>query len=349
MRDKSLVINIDNSDPANYPNGRIKDDPGNSTGTPVNEYVYGDIHENVAKLLRLYGINYNNIPDNETNGYQLVEAIKALASKNDYVIDLNVQDNVVRVNLKLNYVVENEFFIVKSTFNYDALQTTIRGVDNATSSFTTSGFKVGDYVRLIKLNTGWVAVRLVDAENILNVASDKGLLTAASEVEDLEGTIDNKATTPKSQKATFTNRVNGTESANYLANSERNGIYPKEHFDIVANIAAPKVRNVGTISGIDVGGGSIGMSYSVTGDIVSATLSANPGNSSIIDVTVSNTMTDTSYYVEIYTESLGDINQDIIILTPVFRTTTATTFKIGINEPGARAQNLRLHLRVVKL
>ena len=43
MRNKSNLANIVID--ANYPYGRIKDNTGAGDGTPVNEFVYGDIHQ----------------------------------------------------------------------------------------------------------------------------------------------------------------------------------------------------------------------------------------------------------------------------------------------------------------
>jgi hypothetical protein len=61
-----------------YPYGRIKDRVGAVPGTPVTEEVYGDFHQFFEKLMALAGVTGNDLPDNDTNGYQLMEAfIKA--------------------------------------------------------------------------------------------------------------------------------------------------------------------------------------------------------------------------------------------------------------------------------
>lgn len=85
MRALNSNPNVDNSDLSNYPDGRVKDNTGSGNGTGVNERVYGDLHQAIAKLMRLYGIIPSGLPDNEANGFQIVEALKALASKNDYI------------------------------------------------------------------------------------------------------------------------------------------------------------------------------------------------------------------------------------------------------------------------
>lgn len=67
--------NVDTSDPTNYPSGQIKDDTGAGDGTPVNVETNGDIQQFFTKLLELAGITASGDPDNETNGYQLIQAL----------------------------------------------------------------------------------------------------------------------------------------------------------------------------------------------------------------------------------------------------------------------------------
>lgn len=58
-----------------YPLGRIKDDSGAGDGTPVNELVYGDIHQFFAKLMDIAAVAPNELPDNNADGFQLIEAL----------------------------------------------------------------------------------------------------------------------------------------------------------------------------------------------------------------------------------------------------------------------------------
>ena len=63
-----------------YPFGNIKDNTGSNNGTPVDKNVYADFHQFFAKMMAESGIAYNDLPDNNTDGFQywlaLVEAIK---------------------------------------------------------------------------------------------------------------------------------------------------------------------------------------------------------------------------------------------------------------------------------
>src|ERR1035437_6765884 len=70
--------NIDTTDPADYPNGCQKDDPAGIVGTPYNKLTNNDYVATWDKILRYANIGANGLPDNETNGYQYFEALKAL-------------------------------------------------------------------------------------------------------------------------------------------------------------------------------------------------------------------------------------------------------------------------------
>jgi hypothetical protein len=60
---------------SDYLYGRIKDNPGNNTGTPVNELVYGDMHQFFERLFALSGLTENELPDNAYSGWQLMQAL----------------------------------------------------------------------------------------------------------------------------------------------------------------------------------------------------------------------------------------------------------------------------------
>jgi hypothetical protein len=76
------IQNFPNIVPANadYLDGDIKDAP---SGTPVNRSTNGDIQQFFAKLLRVAGITPNGLRDNETNGYQLFDALQVAGKRYD--------------------------------------------------------------------------------------------------------------------------------------------------------------------------------------------------------------------------------------------------------------------------
>lgn len=61
-----------------YPFGNIKDDTGSGDGTPVDKAVYADFHQFFEKLMNAAGVTHNNLPDNQTNGFQLFDALKKI-------------------------------------------------------------------------------------------------------------------------------------------------------------------------------------------------------------------------------------------------------------------------------
>jgi hypothetical protein len=76
-----MAIKLENktnvqSPDSDYPYGRIKDNPGDGTGTPVNELVYGDFHQFLSRLFDKSRLTYNNLPDNDYSGFQFFEALE---------------------------------------------------------------------------------------------------------------------------------------------------------------------------------------------------------------------------------------------------------------------------------
>lgn len=230
--------NVDNSDLPNYPDGRIKDNTGPGNGTPVNRSVYGDLHSNISKLMRLYNIGPNSLPDNETNGYQIIEALSALASKNDYIYSLTTNGtNELSVDIKLSLMKDNEFLICLAAAD-KTTETTVKGSNNTSLAVTYSGnFKANEYVRLIKTGAGVTIIRIADWNSLNAMVNELGYLKKASQAQEDAGTSDLVSTTPLVNKNTFIKRVNGTDSTSYLANSSRNGLMSKEQYDVVANVA----------------------------------------------------------------------------------------------------------------
>lgn len=77
------LVNKTNVDPADddYPFGRARNNPGNRTGTPVDEDLVGDILQFFEKLFFESGLIANEMPDNDYTGFQLYEALETLFAK----------------------------------------------------------------------------------------------------------------------------------------------------------------------------------------------------------------------------------------------------------------------------
>lgn len=65
-----------NAPDSEYIYGRIRDWTSGVAGTPVNEALYGDIHQFIARMMQLSGLTPNGLPDNDYNGFQIFEAYK---------------------------------------------------------------------------------------------------------------------------------------------------------------------------------------------------------------------------------------------------------------------------------
>lgn len=351
MRDFNTFPNTDNSNPAAYPDKRIKDNTGSGDGTAVSELVYGDIHQMILKAKRLYGIAPNNLPDNETNGFQMLDAFIALASKNDFILPITSVGSVLQVPVKIGFMKTGEQIVCKASVD-KASETTIKGLDPSTFSVAFVGtFKSGEYVRLIKNASTITLVRLVDLTNLDTVTTEAGYLKKATQAESDAGTIDTKATTPLVDKVTFTKRVNGVDSDTYLATQSVNGLMSLEDKTKLDTFES-NVKNIGWFTGLDAGGGTIGTVLTKSGNITSATIGDvdSPNGTTRVDVIVPNTLGGINYFVRMSIESVGVGGiPDSSIGSPVFRIVNATTFHIFVREFVGTVQNLKVHIETVKL
>ena len=80
MRQLVNVTNVDAPD-GDYPKGRVRDKVGAVLGTEYSEILHGDVIQLFQKLVIDSGITENDLPDNVTNGYQLLDALKGSVYK----------------------------------------------------------------------------------------------------------------------------------------------------------------------------------------------------------------------------------------------------------------------------
>lgn len=344
MRPLNTNPNVDNSDLSNYPGGRIKNNTGSGTGTPVNERVYGDIHQMIAKLMRLYNITPNNFPDNETNGFQNVDALRALASKNDFVLPLSVSSGILSVPIKLGYMQDNEQVVCRASIDYTS-ETQIKGSDVTTFTLSVQGsFLQNEYVRLIKTSAGVTLVRLADNVSLDEMVSYFNYLKKATLLEEYAGAIDTSATTPLSNLAAFLRRVNGVDSTDYLADSTQNGLYSIAHFNIVSNLRIPS--NIGWFSGLNIGATS--GTLTVSGDVVSAECMV-VGDSRGVLVTLANATPNINYKVRCDVESNAtSVINDLNAGCPMIRKISTTQFYFVIGEFSPATQNLKVYIETIQ-
>ena len=348
-RNKATLVNIDLSDPSNYLNGRIKDNTGSGDGTPVNERVYGDFHQLVAKLMNLAGLSFNDLPENEANGYQFIDSLRNLASKNDLNYELGKSGTNLTLPIRLGKVTNNEIFRAKVTFNKGS-ETTIRGtLDNANKSVTYLGdFKENEYVRLINTTASVLIIREVDAFNLGTIVEELNYLKAATQAQEDSGSSNEVATTPARNKSVFTKRVIGDDSDDYLANTNRNGLLSAAFWDIINGIGTPALRNRGRFVLGDISGSSPGTNLVSNGQI-SATVTALGSGRSTVDITFDNEMDNMSYRLDFNAESLGSLDLDNDFRGLVFKKISTTKASFLIQESANVTQNIQIHVDVIQL
>lgn len=276
--------NVNKSNLIDYPDGRVQDNDGTGNGTPISEQTKGDMHQLFQKLMRLYDITPNDLPDNETNGFQLVEAFKSLASKNDYIYPLASNGTELIVDIKLAQMLENEYILCLTAMD-KGNETSIKGSQTVTLPIVYAGdFKTNEYVRLIRNAAGVSIIRVADYNSIDSMVSEFGYLKKATTAETITGEIVNKAVTPLAFLEAFSEYVIGSLSYNFLANTSSDGLYPKEHFDIVENIGATPLKMFGSFSCSNTNADAINTTYAISGDITNAHKAGNTGNGGVIRV-----------------------------------------------------------------
>lgn len=348
---RSLISNpnVDNSDPSNYPNGRVKDNSGIGDGTYVNERTKGDLHQMIERLMILAGITPNNLPDNVTNGYQIIDSLIALASKNDYILDLTTTGDVLQIAVKVALMKEGESLICKASAD-KTTETEVKGSDNSVTAVTFSGnFKANEYVRFIKTASGVTLVRIGDNASLNAMVSELFFLKKANYAQELAGALDTVATTPQTNALVFTERVNGASSSVSLANASRNGLLSKEFWSIINGLGSILPRNTGWFSGVNIDSGSVGATYARSGDIVSATIQVNASGRQVIRCVLANAMDDNNYVVDTNIESQGTFANDVEVQREVFKPIGTTSFDIALRESAAVSQSLKIHVKVFQL
>ena len=354
-RNKATLQNIDLSNPSDYLNGRIKDNTGSGDGTPVNERVYGDFHQLVAKLMNLSGLDFNNLPENETNGYQYIESLRNLATKNDLNYELSKSGSVLTLPIRLGKVTNNEIFRAKATFDKGSETSLIGTLDNSNKSVTYLGdFKENEYVRLINTTASVLIIREVDAFNLGTIVEELLYLKAATQTQENTGTTDEAATTPLTNKTVFTKRVNGGDSDDYLANTNRNGLLSAAFWDIINGIGTPALRNRGRFVLGDIGGISVGTNFVSNGQIT-AKCTASPGGATVVEITFDNEMDNPNFRLDLSVESLGNFGFDNDYLPIPFKKVSTnqgistSKAKIYVEETTDPIQNIQIHVDVIQL
>jgi hypothetical protein len=172
-----ILSNISNTDAISgtYPNGRIRNKNTVSSppvvGTPIVEEIYGDIVLYFQKLVSFVGITFNDLPDNETNGYQTLNSIFKLAHKvskrysrtislnNENAYSVNVNPVPVGISMNVLAIDLSDTAHHSGVVNYTLNDDTSSAMFNL--SMTLSGTAPGDNTLHIKSSAGKTIVSFV--------------------------------------------------------------------------------------------------------------------------------------------------------------------------------------------
>ena len=203
---------VDNTDP-NYPDGKIVNSDGSGQGTRLNFNMTTDVWEFFAKLLRKANVTANDQPDNESNGFQTIEALQLLPTKNDFANLITSSNGQYQVGIKLGILEENESLYLRMGVNAGS-ETNIKGVDDVVVDVDLSNngaILSGDYVHMVfTAASGLKFNRIISFNQVVDM-------------------------------------LNGLQSSNYLASSTQNGLLSSTYFKRRTRIAGT-VQGGGTIN-----------------------------------------------------------------------------------------------------
>lgn len=152
-----------------------------------------------------------------------------------------------------------------------------------------------------------------------------------------------------------------TEKENILSDittklADFSGIVPSKVREVLIRIlnyitlnTQVNALNKGSITIGDLGVGSVGLIYTIAGDIVSATLDQRTSKGNVILVTVTNPHSGANYFVDVKTpESLGTMELDNDIRPVIWKKINEDSFYIYLEDTGG-IQNLKIHFETKSL
>ena len=139
---------------AEWPEGAIVNETDEVEGTPVVRGVYNDVLVNIYALLKQTGININNLEDSETNGYQIISALKRVYNETvDVYKILQKRPNDLFLQVDLGAVPNGSVFHVRLTESLE---------QNLTYKLTDNGGLLFDIIPLTLVAGGDYCVLFFD-------------------------------------------------------------------------------------------------------------------------------------------------------------------------------------------
>lgn len=150
---------------AEYPAGRMRNNDPPTVGTPVIEELYGDIIQFFHKLMRLAGVTYNDLPENETQNYQFIEALVA------YV-------RTITASTTQKGVAELATSAETQAGGDNQRVVTPAGLESKTATETRKG--IAELATLVETKTGIDSTRIVTVVNMLKTLKPKYFIASAN-------------------------------------------------------------------------------------------------------------------------------------------------------------------------
>ncbi len=201
-RNLALKTNVEPAD-SDYPYGKIKDDSGVGDGTPVNELVYGDMHQFFARMFAKSGLVYNNLPDSDYSDFQFFEAAQKLWKNFIGVRIISTNTNTTVADIGKVIFVSGA---TGSTSHYLPNSTTLQDGDSivfvnnddkevnilnfggdSLANYTSPLLKTGDFIQLVldKANAQWIVInhkitQIIPSPVIISYASGTSIITVGN-------------------------------------------------------------------------------------------------------------------------------------------------------------------------
>jgi len=211
-----ILLNQGNVDPveADFPFGKIRNSNGLTEGTFLSEQVLGDMITGVTKMANVSGVIPDGDRDNESNGYQLLEAQVAFMDRianQGFTIDIAPTNTNILVPLGnkeltvirsgTNWTIAGLPFIgLADTSVYQAIASAnyvVGDTFNGLTLTTTGGWLIGNLVRFVKVSSSEVKAEKIELDivdssipldNLVKIAVDGKLIDAGISLNGLLST-----------------------------------------------------------------------------------------------------------------------------------------------------------------
>lgn len=201
--------NKDTTDPSNYPNGCVKDDPAGIVGTHLRKETLNDIFLTFDKLLRDAGLTANNTFDNESNGYQYVEALNILTGRNAWTDagtpSMTAQSATVTINsgnvIRNHYIITGRTIVWQISLSGFTLNTNTNQLIIALPTAISTDYKFTANMQFIGTTNASVAIRAITGASYLG--PDDTVIS----INKLDGAAFSSATSPQFIHLTLTTEL----------------------------------------------------------------------------------------------------------------------------------------------